>query len=274
MQLADGVTDYIKTASMGHSATSWVPRRWSTLLHDARPAWRRRMRTRPRAAITVVVTLLSLMTLAGSSAAENPFADVTGFTTRNVKVVSQGCKDVPVTMAVTEDPSVWYTDVTTHIYRGTTEVDYDWFEANKPDTWLWCHFMGGFGRFRLGPSDVTADTDDGTYTGEDLTYGYVKVKAGSRAGITRAVRSGRRVTLTARATAYVYSRAAFRPWRNARVVFQHRLPTATAWTSTAAVTTTTDGTTTATFRRSKRYWRAVVLEGPRTFGSTSGSVLR
>src|SRR5687768_16018186 len=77
------------------------------------------------------------------AAAEPPLANVTGFSVGNVSVRSLGCKDVPVTMGVAQADDVSGTDVTTHIYRGTREIDYWFFENNQPDTWLWCPHLDG-----------------------------------------------------------------------------------------------------------------------------------
>ena len=227
-----------------------------------------------RSRLAALLAVLAIASPLPNAAADNWQADITRFSTRDVTVTSQGCKNVPVTMAVWEDPAVWYTDITTHIYRGYEEVDYTWFSPNEPDLWQWCHFMGGFGRFRLGPSDVTTDTDNGSYTDEDFTYGWVKVKAGSRSSLTSAVRTGRTVKLTAKVTAYVYDRAAFRPWAQANVVFQHRLAGSAVWRSLPPVTTNSDGVATRSVSMTRRYWRAVASEALLRFGSTSGQLLR
>src|SRR3954447_24975086 len=55
--------------------------------------------------------------------ADTSSADVTGFTTKNITISSQGCHYVPVTMHMTTDGdfSNEMIDTTTHIYRHGVE---------------------------------------------------------------------------------------------------------------------------------------------------------
>ncbi len=233
--------------------------------------------TRTRRAWTAVFCALALTGagLAPVAAADSTLADITGFRTTSLSIASIGCKDVPLTARVTEDPSVYWTSITTHIYRGDTETTYAFPVANRPDTWLWCPFLDGYGVFRVGPSDVTIYTDHGTYTAVDRTVAFVKIKARSTERITRAVRSGAFVTLTSRSAYFDKNRGGYTPWRRAKVAFQYRLTTSAAWRSASTVYTSSAGVATSRIRApAARYWRAVLAEGAYTFGATSGQVRR
>jgi hypothetical protein len=232
-------------------------------------------RTKARRRWAVALAALAALGQAPPAAAESSPADITGFSVRNVSVRSLGCKDVPVTMGVTQADDVSGTDVTTHIYRGTREIDYWFFQNNQPDTWLWCPHLDGYGTFRLGPSDLTIHTSGGTYTAVDHTTAYVKVKARGTEAIMGSARSRGVVTITSRSSYFNTNTGGYSRWRGAKVTFQYRLSAGAAWHS--AATGYADNSGLATKRIAAptvRYWRAVLAEGAQVFGAASPQIRR
>jgi hypothetical protein len=209
------------------------------------------------------------------AAADSPLADITGYRVRHVSVGSLGCKDVPVNVRVTLAENVVATDITTHIYRGNREIDYGLFVENRPQTWLWCPHVDGYGRFRLGPSDLTIYAADGTYVAHDRTTAYVKVKARGTEVIMGSSRSRGVVTITSRSSHFNMNTGGYSRWRGARVTFQYRRTATAPWRSAATAYTDSRGLATARIAApTVRYWRAVLAEGAQVFGATSAQIRR
>lgn len=205
--------------------------------------------------------------------ADNPSVDITAYRVSNASISAGGCKSVPLTMSATTDPSVTSAGSTTHIYRGTTEVDYDFFEPDVPSTWLWCPYMG-LGTFRFGPTDVDWTTASGSYTDVDGTTGYGSVKVRSTQALTGTSRSGSYVTLTARSLYYSLSSSSYAAWSGARVTFQYRLPGTSTWRNAVATTTRSGVASARLYAPSARYWRAVSTQGTTIWGAVSAQVTR
>jgi len=239
---------------------------------DAAPV----IRTKARRGWAVALAALAIAALGQApAAADSSRANITGFRVRNISVGSLGCKDVPVTVRVTLGENAYGTDVTTHIYRGAREIDYGLFVDNRPDTWLWCPHLDGYGRFRLGPSDLTIYETGGTYTAVDRTTAYVKVKARGREVITGSARSRGVVTITSRSSHFDMNTGGYSRWRGAKVTFQYRLTTSAAWRSVATVYANSSGlATTRIAAPAVRYWRAVLAEGAQVFGAASPQLRR
>jgi hypothetical protein len=225
--------------------------------------------------IAVCAAAVAALVQAPTASADIAAANVTRFRTTNVSVASLGCKYVPVTMSVSIDPSVWWADITTHIYRGSTEVGYSYFQPNQRDTWFWCPYLDGYGTFRLGPSEVAAHRDYSTTTATDRTLGYVKVKARGTEVITGSSRSRGVVTITARSSLFNQNVGGYSRWAGARVTFQYRLTPTAAWRSVATVYANRSGLATKRIAApTVRYWRAVLAEGAQVFGMASPQVRR
>ena len=246
----------------------------ATHVGDAAPV----IRTKARRGWVVALAALTVAALGPAptaAAADSWRANITGFRVHNISVSSLGCKDVPVTVRVTLAGNAYGTDITTHIYRGAHEIDYGLFVDNRPGTWLWCPHLDGYGRFRLGPSDLTIYETGGTYTAVDRTTAYVKVKARGRAVITGSARSRGVVTITSRSSLFDMNTGGYSRWRGAKITFQYRLTTTAAWRSAATVHADSRGlATTRIAAPTVRYWRAVLAEGAQVFGAASPQVRR
>jgi hypothetical protein len=219
-----------------------------------------------------VATMFSTLSTAH---ADTPLADVTGFRTQNLSVASTGCQDIPVTMSVTVDPSVWYVDIKTDIYRGTTRVGYTWFEPNVASTWQWCPAVDGLGTFRLGPSSVQAYTDQETVEATDTTAANVTIKARTTAAVVSTARSGSYVTVQGRARYFSTTSGTYVNWPNASLTVQYRLPGTTTWKSAGTVATNSYGLAgKKVYAPKARYWRVTVNQTATKWPATSGQVSR
>ncbi|GAB3435582.1 hypothetical protein [Flindersiella endophytica] len=221
------------------------------------------------------LSVLGVAAMLPAARADVPIADITGFRAQNLSVASIGCQSVPVTMTVSIDPSVWYLDVSTSIYRGTTRIGHQWFQPNAVTNWHWCPKVEGLGVFRVGPSDVLAYTDTDTVNASDATSTTVSIKARTTMTISTA-RSGKYVTVTARPRYYSVNSGAYTKWTGATVGFQYRLPGTTTWKSagTATSNSTYGIATKKVYASSSRYWRAVVSQSTTKWSATSAQASR
>jgi hypothetical protein len=234
-----------------------------------------RTKIRRAGVIALCAAAFAALVSAPTASADTTLANVTRFMTTNVSVGSLGCKYVPVTMSVSIDPSVWWADVKTHVYRGSTEVDYAYFQPNQRDAWFWCPYLDGYGTFRLGPSEVAAHQDYSTTTATDRTLGYVKVKARGTEVIMGSSRSRGVVTITARSSLFNQNTGGYSRWAGAKVTFQYRLTSTAAWRSVATVYANRTGLATKRIAApTVRYWRAVLAEGAQVFGAASPQIRR
>src|SRR3954447_25849714 len=96
--------------------------------------------------------------------------------------------------------------------------------------------MGGFGTFRLGPTDVDVMffDDSPEVIDTDYTSGTVTVKQAARAALPTVTRSGKYVTLHARSTYFRYDSARFVPYNGVHMTFQYRRIGTTPWQPAAA----------------------------------------
>lgn len=212
---------------------------------------------------------------APTASADDTRANITSFSVRNVSVASLGCKYVPVTARVSLGAGVYGADITTHIYRGSREIDYALLLENRADTWLWCPYLDGYGTFRLGPSDLSIYTNYGNYAAIDRTTAYVKVKARGTEVIMGSSRSRGVVTITARSSLFNQNTGGYSRWAGAKVTFQYRLTSTAAWRSVATVYANRTGLATKRIAApTVRYWRAVLAEGAQVFGAASPQIRR
>lgn len=158
----------------------------------------------------MVVVLGTVVPSAPAAAAEDQPVDVTGFSVPDFVFDRGACRKVTVKVSRSVDSSISQLSLSADVTRGGYLVNHVFFDGDSTSTRLQVCPLEGLGAYKVGPTDVSAFTDDYEFFNYvDYTTRTFYVRGQAKAYL-KASRSGSKVTLTATAKyfnpdAYEYS---------------------------------------------------------------------
>jgi hypothetical protein len=165
-----------------------------------------------------------------------------------------------------------------HSYEADAKASYVYVDSSDNGQWdLYTNLYGSNG----GPGTYAASYDDGYDLNSDPLDGYdsdfMTAKFASKIGGWSAHRHGSRVTLSAKVTRYTYTNGAYGTpgwggWKAASVKFQYK--SGGKWHTARTVHASKRGVATATTKRGRHVWRAVVAATGTTWGVATGNHTR
>lgn len=204
----------------------------------------------------------------------NPF-DVYNVTATSLRAHSGSCRYLPIT-ANHNGTNLEDIYGSTEIWRNGQYLSETSVTDAGPGTltanYLWCPYLDGLGKFRVGPTNISYATTDYNYTGNfiDSTNGTFTVYQDSRVSNIKAVRAGKKRTLTGKATFYSVSAARWASSPKGTKLRLQRETTRGSWRTVKSARVTKGGKfkVAASASKAARY-RVVVSGGSQTWPATS-----
>lgn len=222
---------------------------------------------------TAVVAAVA--TAAPAQALENP-ADLTAINApAKVSIGSSSCRNIPIQYSVGVEAGweFWGADV--NVLRNGEQHSLELISGAGQQSYFYCPYFDGLGKFQWGPSTVTAWSDDAVDVFEfnDASKDITWIRAKSTASVT-ATRKGSKVTFTARTKRYNIDADEYRNWSSPKIVLQRKKADGT-WVDVAAMAYTSKGVAKKTITASTaKTYRVISSDTTLTWGRASTTVRR
>ena len=231
-----------------------------------------------RALVSAIAAVALIVCPAVSAEAATMSFDVTKLSAKNMVVSNGNCKYFDVHMKYKKSKvDSWDVEADIAGRHGSTTSAYfgNYHSPSTKDRAMICPSLEGLGKYRIGPSEISADYDDANYNSHwyartDYTKGSFYVRGKTYASLA-SKRSGKTVTLTSTTKVYnpeKYGKVTYNP----KVKF--RVKSGSKWKTIKTVTAKKGKATYKVKTKSKKTYRVTFGQISWATGATSKTVKR